>query len=225
MRVLRGRAADPERDFERTREMAARVAESGEPALRAWRPHRQVAFGRRDSRNDGYDRAREAARERGYIPREREVGGRAVAYTGTTVAFAIARPADDRSGIRERYADATDRLRQALASLGVDADEGEPADSFCPGTHSLQADGKVAGLAQRVRQDVAVVAGAVVVADRDEIAAVLGPVYDALGVPLDPDSVGSVAAAGGPSDPDATIDTLIGAFSPDDYRVERIRET
>ncbi|WP_226022103.1 lipoyl protein ligase domain-containing protein [Halomicrobium salinisoli] len=225
MRVLRGRAADPERDFERTRELAARVAEAGESALRAWRPHRQVAFGRRDARSDGYDRAREAARERGYVPLEREVGGRAVAYTGTTVAFALARPADDRSGIRDRYAEATDRLRAALASLGVDAREGEPADSFCPGTHSLQADGKIAGLAQRVRQDVALVAGVVVVADRDEVAAVLDPVYDALGVPFDPASVGSVAAAGGPSDPDATVDALIDAFAPDDYRVDRSRET
>ncbi|WP_225333117.1 lipoyl protein ligase domain-containing protein [Halomicrobium urmianum] len=225
MRVLRGRAADPERDFERTREMAVRTAETGEPALRAWRPHRQVAFGRRDARSDGYDLARGIARNRGYVPLEREVGGRAVAYTGSTVAFALARPADDRSGIRDRYADATDRLRAALADLGVDADEGEPPDSFCPGTHSLRADGKIAGLAQRVRQDVALVAGVVVVADREEIAAVLDPVYDALDVPFDPDSVGSVAAAGSPSDPDAIIDALIRAFVPDDYRVERIRET
>ena len=92
------------------------------------------------------------------------------------------------------------------ATVGVDASEGEPPDSFCPGTHSLQADGKVVGIAQRVRQDVALTAGLVVVRDHDAVAAVLSPVYDALGVPFDPASVGSVARAGG------TVDGLLDAL-------------
>jgi len=214
MRLLRGRASDYERDAARTREMVARA--DAEPALRVWRPHRQVAFGRRDRRAAGYDRARQAATERGYAVLEREVGGRAVAYTGSTVAFALAEPtATDHEGIGERYDRVTGATRRALATVGVDASEGEPPDSFCPGTHSLQADGKLVGIAQRVRQDVALTAGLVVVRDHDTAAAVLSPVYDALGVSFDPDSVGSVARAGGTGDGllDALETELVGPRS------------
>lgn len=214
MRVRPGRMADHEADHERTHQMAEAVAEEGVPALRVWRPHRQVAFGRRDARADGYERARHIAEDHGYAVLERAVGGRAVADTGRTVAVAHATPVEDeRSGIQDRYADASDRLQRALETLGVDATEGEPPDSFCPGSHSLQATGKVVGIAQRVRQRVAVVAAVVLVADHDDIVTVLAPVYDALGVPFAPDSVGSVARAGGPSDPETVIDAVVGAFA------------
>ncbi|MBX0287070.1 lipoate--protein ligase family protein [Halomicroarcula sp. F28] len=208
MRLLRGRASDHERDYDRTREMVARVADDDEPALRVWRPHRQVAFGRRDRRVEGYDRAREAATERGYAVLEREVGGRAVAYTGRTVAFALAEPtADGRGDIGARYDRVSGAVQRALEAVGVDASEGEPADSFCPGAHSLQATGKLVGIAQRVRQDVALSAGVVILRDHDAIAAVLAPVYEALGVPFDPGSVGSVARAGG--DAAGVVDALV----------------
>ncbi|QIO21598.1 lipoate--protein ligase family protein [Haloarcula sp. JP-L23] len=209
MRLLRGRASDHERDYERTRAMVTGVADDGTPALRVWTPHRQVAFGRRDRRAEGYDRAQEAAADRGYPVLERAVGGRAVAYTGSTVAFALTEPvADSRGDIGGRYDRVSAAVRRGLATVGVDAAEGEPPDSFCPGTHSLQADGKVAGLAQRVRRQVALTAGIVVVSDHEAIAAVLDPVYDALGVPFDPDSVGSVSRAGGRGDPAEVVDAL-----------------
>ncbi|PSQ61086.1 MAG: lipoate--protein ligase, partial [Halobacteriales archaeon SW_9_67_25] len=92
MRVLRGRARSVGGDRERTDRMVERAAETGEPALRVWTPHRHVAFGRRDTNADGYDRARDIAREQGYPSIERRVGGRAVAYTGSTVAFSRAIP-------------------------------------------------------------------------------------------------------------------------------------
>jgi lipoate-protein ligase A len=202
MRVLRGRAATVSADRDRTRAMLARTGETGDPAIRVWTPHRQVAFGRRDAVADGYDRAVAAARERGFVPVEREVGGRAVAYTGSTVAFAHAVPlVDARDGIGDRYQATTERVGEALATLGVDARPGEPPATFCPGDHSLQAGGKVVGVAQRIRADAALVAGCVVVADREAFTDVLEAVYDALGQPFDPASVGSVAAAGGPADP------------------------
>ncbi|MDS0261624.1 lipoate--protein ligase family protein [Haloarcula sp. S1CR25-12] len=214
MRLLRGRAGDHERDYQRTRELVDRVAADAVPGLRVWRPHRQVAFGRRDRREAGYERAHGAATERGYAVLEREVGGRAVAYTGNTVAFALAEPPDQgRRGIATRYDRVAAAVRRALETVGVDASEGEPPDSFCPGAHSLQATGKLVGIAQRVRQDVALTAGVVVVRDHAAIAAVLDPVYDALGVPFDPDSVGSVVRAGGDSDGllDALETELAGA--------------
>lgn len=230
MRVFRGRGPTIEAD----RAASARlleVATGGERAVRVWTPHRQLAFGRRDRRRDGYDRARAAAREAGFPPVERDVGGRAVAYDGeTTVAFARAEPIEDfRRGTDERYERLTDDLERALAGLpGLDRERlvrDEPADAFCPGSHSLStassggadstALAKVAGIAQRIRQDAAIAAGILHVDGRESLAAVLESVYGALGVPFDPDSVGSIAAAGGPTDPDVVRGALEAALVGD----------
>ncbi|WP_134668705.1 lipoate--protein ligase family protein [Halorussus marinus] len=209
MRVLRGRADSPVADRDATAAMLERTAESGDPAVRAWRPHRQIAFGRRDSRSDDYDVAKRVARGCEFDPVERSVGGRAVAYTGNTVAFATAVPlADMRVGMDERYDEATRAIQRALWKLGVPARRGEPEASFCAGDYSLQCEGKLVGIAQRVRKNAALVSGVVVVRDREEIADVLDPVYAALGVPFDPDSVGSVADAGGTGDPDEVARTI-----------------
>jgi lipoate-protein ligase A len=211
MRVVRGRAEDIERD----RAVTRHLLEGGEPAVRVWRPHRQVAFGPRDTSHEGYDRAREAATDHGYAVHERRVGGHAVAYTGETIAFARVEPVSDgRRDIDERYARMRVDVRDALADLGVDARRGEPDDSFCPGSHSLQATGKLVGIAQRITNDAALVAGILVVDGHEEIATVLDPIYDALDVPFDPDTVGGVARAGGKVDPVDIIlrveDALVG---------------
>ncbi|SEO94422.1 Lipoate-protein ligase A [Halogranum amylolyticum] len=218
MRVIRGRAATPEADRELTAELLAEVAERGVPAIRVWAPHRQVAFGRRDSHADGYERAKNAAEERGYPAVERSVGGRAVAYTGeTTLAFATAVPVDDlRQGLDRRYEETTTTVLDALRDLGVVARRGEPDESFCPGAHSVQRDGKLAGIAQRVTSGSALVSGCLLVAEREEVVDVLDPVYDALDVPFDRDSVGTVADAGGPDDPEDVARAVERAFVGDD---------
>ncbi|MFW5948916.1 MAG: lipoyl protein ligase domain-containing protein [Halolamina sp.] len=223
MRVIRGGAPTPEGDREATRDLLDAVADSGVSVVRAWTPHRQLAFGRRDANEPGYDEACGAAEGWGFPPVERSVGGRAVAYTGTTVAFAALEPTDDsRTGITDRYESMVRTVIDAVAALGVDAERGEPAASFCPGDYSVQAPcstgggderfGKLAGVAQRVSAGAALVSGVVIVADRDEIRKVLDPVYDALGVPFDPESVGSVASAGGPADPERVARALEDAI-------------
>jgi lipoate-protein ligase A len=224
MRVLRGRARDPTTDREATAAMVDRTADTGEPGFRAWTPHRQVAFGRRDAAESGYEAARRHAERHGFPAVQRSVGGRAVAYTGTTVAFARSVPVPDiRTGLDDRYEAAVDGVCRALERIGVHPERGEPPATFCPGDHSVQADGKIAGIAQRVRRGAALVAGVVVVADHDAIAAVLDDVYPALGVPFDPESVGSVARAGGPADPAAVVDALEWAFVDDAFpRIERV---
>lgn len=216
MRVFRGRAGTIAAD-RAVSDRLLEVAADGEPAVRVWTPHRQVAFGRRDARLEGYQRARVAAREMGFPPVERSVGGRAVAYDGeTTLAFARGEPIDDfREGTAERYERLTADVEGALTDLGLEVDRGEPADAFCPGSHSLQTDGgKVAGMAQRVQRDAALVSGVLLVSATDELVATLEVVYDSLAVPFEPDSVGSVAAAGGPTDPDrvrvSLEDALVG---------------
>jgi octanoyl-[GcvH]:protein N-octanoyltransferase len=219
MRVFRGRAATIDADRE-VSERLLEVAAAGESAVRVWIPHRQVAFGRRDSRLEGYDRAREAARERGFPPVERSVGGRAVAYDGeTTIAFARAEPISDfRRGTDARYERLTRDVAAALEKLAVEVERGEPENSFCPGAHSLSAANatdsdakrprKIVGIAQRVTQDAALVSGILVVDNREEIGGVLEAVYDALAVPFDPGSVGSIAGAGGRCDPAVVARTI-----------------
>ena len=215
IRVYRGRRATREADRDATAAMLAETAESGDPSLRVWAPGRLVAFGRRDARADGYAEAMRAAREWGFHPTERSVGGRAVAYADSTLAFAHAVPlADMRVGMDDRYDAAVRTLLDALHGLGSDVEPGEPPNSYCPGDHSVRVidGGKVAGIAQRVRKGAALVSGCVTVAERDAIRDVLAPVYDALGVAFDPDSVGSIAAAGGPADHDVVREAIESAF-------------
>jgi len=206
MRVIRGRGSTLATDRAATRSMLSAAAETGDSAVRVWQPHRQVAFGRRDTNAAGYGEADRAARESDFPTVERSVGGRAVAYTGRTLAFAVAIATDDcRSGIEDRYRIATATVVDALRELGADVEPGEPPASYCPGSHSVRVvdGGKVAGLAQRVRTDVVLVSGCLAVdaADEPDLAGVLEPVYDALDVEFDPESVGSVASAGCPATP------------------------
>lgn len=216
MRVLRGHRADPAADRERTAALLAAAA-GGTPGIRVWTPPKQIAFGRRDAREAGYERAKRLASDRGFHPIERDVGGRAVPYAGRTLAFAHAIPLEDgRGSIAERYETATEVVLDALRGLGADVAAGEPPASFCPGDHSVRVarGGKLSGIAQRVRSNAALVAGCLIVTptDADAVVDVCEPVYDALDVPFDPDTVGSVAAAGGPSDPETVARALEDAF-------------
>lgn len=226
MRIVRGRGPSAERDRERSRELVSSVAETGEPLLRIWQPHRHVAFGRRDSNRPGYERARALADEHGFVPVDRTTGGHAVCFTGNTVSFVRVTPVDDlRGGIDERYQQTTETLETALSELGVSPWVGEPDGAFCPGTHSISDEGKMVGLAQRVKRDVAVVAGIVVVRDHEDIAEVLGPIYDALDISFERNATGSIARSGGTSDPGRVIETLESHLADPGASVERLRET
>lgn len=224
MRVLRGRESTLSEDRDATQVFLEQTRETAEPGVRVWSPPRHVAFGRRDANREGYEQARQHATRQGYEVVERSVGGHAVAFTGTTVAFALAEPVvDSRSGIHERYDRLSALVTTALSELGVDAEQGEPEGAFCPGTHSLSANGKIVGLAQRVHSDVAVTSGVVVVRDHGEIADVLEPIYDALGIAFDPDAVGSIARAGGVATPAVVVETLVDHLAGEDADV--LRET
>jgi octanoyl-[GcvH]:protein N-octanoyltransferase len=228
MRVMRGRAGTLAADRERSRELVASVREAGEPGLRVWRPPPHVSFGRRDAAADGYAEARRLAEGRGYPTLERSVGGRPVAFTGETVAVVYAVPRDDTTlAVAERYDRVVDALQTGFETLDVTVEHGEPECAFCPGTHSLTVpegplSGKVAGVAQRVRQDVALVAGIALTAGRDPFLDVLEPVYDALAIPLDPDAVGSLSTAGSPG---TIADAVADALANLDADAAAVRET
>ena len=64
VRIYRGRADEPAADRAITTELLRQTAEIGVSAVRVWQPHRQVAFGRRDTHTEGYESARAAAADR-----------------------------------------------------------------------------------------------------------------------------------------------------------------
>lgn len=226
MRVLRGRASSIERDRAITDSL---LSDPRDSAIRVWHPHRHVAFGPRDVRAEGYPRAAEAAKDLHYEPVERSVGGRAVAYTGTTVSFVhVDTVRNKRAGLTDRYDRIADQLRLALDAVGIDADRGEPDAAFCPGSHSLSAEGKIVGLAQRVRRNAALTAGIVIPCDREELVDILEPVYAHLQIPFDPDAVGSVRHAGSSASPgdvrSAVEEALVSGNSttPSEIRREHV---
>lgn len=164
--------------------------------LRLARPGRIVAFGKRDVIDPGFADAVGAARSRGYEAIERLGGGRAAAYHEGTLVFshAVADP-DPKAGIDPRFEAIAGIGAAALRRLGVDARVGEVRGEYCPGSHSVNAAGrrKLMGLGQRLVAGAAHV-GAVAVVDRaDLVNGVLVPVYEALGLGLDPAATGSVA--------------------------------
>jgi octanoyl-[GcvH]:protein N-octanoyltransferase len=165
------------------------------PTARLSRPGRVVAFGRRDTRSAGYERAVASAREKGFAAMERLTGGRAAAYSEGTLSLTLTTP-DPQPGRRtsERFEAAGELVRAALADLGVDARVGEVPGEYCPGAFSVNAGGKVklAGIGQRMIKGAAHVGFVIVVNGSDLIREVLEPAYAALDLEWNPGTVGAV---------------------------------
>jgi lipoate-protein ligase A len=187
----------PSLDTAVSRALLHEVAEGARPAcLRLYRPDDALAFSVLDRTRPGFESALALARERGFTPLLRLAGGQAAVFHRQTLAFSWSRPvAELRDGVEARYEEIAAILVSALQRLGVDARTGELPGEYCPGRFSVNAGGRVklAGVGQRVIRGAAHVGGVLVVTDADRVADVLGPVYDALGLALDPATVGSVA--------------------------------
>jgi len=173
-----------------------RVAAREEPATaRLYRPRPTVAFGRLDTLRDGLAAAERAAREHGFAPVVRSVGGRAAAYTDHAVVYEELTPHDGLAvGLEDRFVSFAGRLAEALRSLGADARVGEVPGEYCPGRFTVNAAGrlKLAGVAQRVISGAALVSAAVVVGDGERVRDVLVAVYAALRIDWDPATAGAL---------------------------------
>lgn len=188
------------------------------PTVRVHMPGREVAFGRRDVVDPGYQAAAEAARAHGFAAVERLAGGRAAVFHEGTVAFARAYP-DHHPAKRtyERFEEMAGVVRRALARVGVaDPRVGEVPGEYCPGAYSVNAAGsrKLAGIGQRMIKGGAHVGGVVVAGGGDEIRAVLAPVYRALGLEWDPATTGDASAeAGRTVEPADLADALVAELA------------
>ncbi len=171
-----------------------RVAVGGHPVLRAYRPERTVAFGRRDTFLPGFREAVVAARRHGFAPVIRGAGGRAAAYDEGCLIFDEVMPAGS-SGIRERFAADARRQADALRGLGVDARVGAVPGEYCPGEFSVNARGRVKliGAAERIVKGAWLHSSVVVVESATAIREVLVDVYATLGLAWDPDTTGAIA--------------------------------
>src|SRR4051794_20436530 len=119
-------------------------------ALRIWTPVPGLAMSRLDELRPGAGGARAAAEAAGLDTVRRVSGGHAVVLGPGSfcVGFAEAAPTFERT--QERYERLTAALIAAFAGVGVEAQRGELAGEWCPGSWSISANGvKLAGLAQR----------------------------------------------------------------------------
>ena len=179
-----------------SRVLLDQVAAGDRPAtLRLSRPGRVVAFGRRDCTSPGYGEAVRAARGHGFEAMERIAGGRAAAYTEGTLSMTFTIP-DETPARRTttRFEFAAGIARDALAELGIDARIGEVEGEYCPGAFSVNSGGrsKLVGIGQRMIRGAAHVGFVFAVRDAGLIRDVLNPVYRALELDWNPETVGAL---------------------------------
>jgi octanoyl-[GcvH]:protein N-octanoyltransferase len=159
-----------------------------------FRPRATAAFGRLDRLRPGYAAALQAARDHGFEPLLRPVGGHAVVYDERSVVFEEVTAHDDiAAGVQDRFRDGTDRIVAALRSLGLDPQVGELPGEYCAGAYSISIDGiKIVGSGQRVVRGAALFAAVVLVGGGDAIRAALTDIYTALDLDWDPSTAGAI---------------------------------
>lgn len=204
---------DPIEDLALARVLLDSVKHGRRGALvRIYRPAPTLAFGARDRFLPGFPTAVEAARDHGFTPALRSLGGRAAAYHPGSLVIDHIEPSDrfiTDTTIRfvrfgEDYAD-------VLRGIGVDARLGEIPGEYCPGEHSVNVAGRIKaiGTAQRVVSGAWLFSSSVVVEDPDPIRAVLTDVEAALGVEWDPATGGAISEI----HPEITVDAVAEAFA------------
>lgn len=181
------------------------------PLLRIYRPAPTVAFGARDRFLDGFPAAIEAARDHGFTPALRTLGGRVAAYhRGSLVVDHIQPTAQFLKDTQDRFVRFGQMYAQALRDIGVDAQMGEIPGEYCPGEHSVNVSGRIKaiGTAQRVVGGAWLFSSSIIVEDPDPIREVLTAVQAALGLDWDPQTGGSISEL----HPDVTVPAVEAAL-------------
>ena len=180
--------------------------------LRMYRPAPTLAFGARDRFLPGFATAIEAARDHGFTPALRSLGGRAAAYHRGSLVIDHIEPSDSFiTNTTARFTGFGEDYVEVLRGLGVDARLGEIPGEYCPGEHSVNVAGRIKaiGTAQRVVSGAWLFSSSVVVEDPNPIRAVLTDVEAALGIDWDPSTGGSISEI----HPEVTIDSVAEAFA------------
>ena len=219
---------DPAADLERSLTLLREVA-SGQRGnlLRLYRPAPTLAFGQRDRRLPGFEKAWETAISHGFTPVVRSAGGRAAAYhEGCLIVDQIQADPEPMLAHQGRFAEFGERFAQVLRSLGVDAAVGEVPGEYCPGEFSVNGRPaarvpespttggrvKLVGTAQRVVAGAWLFTSVVVVDGADSLLKVTRNVYEDLGLALDPATVGAAADLVMPGAARLDVETLAEAL-------------
>ncbi|MGO4297182.1 lipoate--protein ligase family protein [Glutamicibacter sp. MCAF14] len=201
--VIEDPSGDPSADLERGVQLLRQV-QSGERGalLRIYRPDPTLAFGQRDVRLAGYEAAREVAQQHGFAPLVRKAGGRAAAYHRGTLIVDHIEP-EDGSVMRQqiRFETFAQLYANAFQRVGVNAQVGPIPGEYCPGDHSVHGTPdessprkfpvKLVGTAQRVVSGAWLFSSVFVVEGSASLRQVLDGVYQAMGVAMDPTTVGA----------------------------------
>ncbi|WP_240689525.1 lipoate--protein ligase family protein [Brevibacterium sp. S111] len=180
--------------------------------LRMYRPQPTLAFGARDRFLPGFTTAIEAARDHGFTPVLRSLGGRAAAYHPGSLVIDHIEPSDSFiTNTNARFTGFGLDYVEVLRGIGVDARLGEIPGEYCPGEHSVNVAGRIKaiGTAQRVVSGAWLFSSSVVVEDPDPIRAVLTDVEAALGIDWDPTTGGSISEI----HPEVTVDAVAEEFA------------
>lgn len=218
MELFLGSAADHDPAMEMAVSHALlRSASRGESggSLRVYVPGRMVAFGRRDTNRPGFPHAARACHAAGFTPVVRPSGGRAVACTPASLILDhVQRDVQSLGGMDARFEDYGAMLAGVLRDFDIDARVGEVPGEYCPGAHSINARGtvKLIGTAQRMVRNAWLFSSMVVLDEASVLQPLLAEVYDALEVPFDATSVGSVADEAPGVDARTVEQALIGAY-------------
>ncbi|MFB9375906.1 biotin/lipoate A/B protein ligase family protein [Kineococcus gynurae] len=195
--------------------LLAAVAGSTAPqTVRITRPAATAAFSRRDALLPGFATAAGRARDRGFAPVVRPVGGRLAPYhPGCLVVDVVGRAEDVRTGAIPRFEAFAQGLAEEFRAGGIDARVGEIPGEYCSGRHSINVAGayKIVGTAQRQVRGGFLVSAVVVVRDPEPLADVVGATYAALGLPVDPATVGSLDRARPGLQPADAVELLLAA--------------
>lgn len=186
---------DPKADMDWISATLAAVKDGGSGCLRLHRPSPTAAFSRIDSLHAGYDAAAKAVRRHGFSPVLRPAGGRLAIYDSGALVIDLVAPHDrQKADPMTRFALFCDALKAALSDLGFPAEIGELPHEYCPGKYSLHVGGrKVVGVAQRMTRAGYHLGAIVVVGPATAARAAMSEAYPALGLMLDPNTVGSLA--------------------------------
>lgn len=194
---------DPAADLAGGTELLSQVRSGLRPAtLRLYSPDPTMAFGQRDVRLPGYETAVEKSREHGFAPVIRKAGGRAAAYHRGTLIVDHVEPSDEAMlGHQQRFKVLGELYANALRRGGIDARVGEIPGEYCPGEFSVHGvpDAqsptrhaiKLVGTAQRVIAGAWLFSSVFVIEDSAPIRGVLDDVYRAMGIEMDPGTVGA----------------------------------
>jgi octanoyl-[GcvH]:protein N-octanoyltransferase len=180
--------------------------------LRMYRPAPTLAFGARDRFLPGFATAIEAAKDHGFTPALRSLGGRAAAYHPGSLVIDHIEPSDSFiTNTTARFTGFGLDYVEVLRGIGIDARLGEIPGEYCPGEHSVNVAGRIKaiGTAQRVVSGAWLFSSSVVVEDPDPIRAVLTDVEAALGIDWDPTTGGSISEI----HPEVTVDAVAEAFA------------